>query len=63
MTKNNINEFIYYEEPSLYDGWICMYRPSDGKTIWRDYILRMRGISEETMQTIKNKLDKKFGNL
>jgi len=41
------NGFIYYEDPDVYDGWMLMYRPSDGKVIWRDYVVRLRNISVE----------------
>ncbi len=59
---SDINEFIYHEEPSLYEGWICMYKPSDGKIIWRDYIVDHLNITEEMKEGIKQKLDKKYGN-
>lgn len=58
----NNDEFQYYEDPDVYDGWILMYRPSDGKIIWRDYVVKLREISVEykrkTEQYIRKNLIK-----
>lgn len=55
---NNPEEFIYYEDPNIYDGWLLMYRPSDKKIIWRDYIVRQKGLTEENKEEIESYVHK-----
>ena len=51
-------DWICYEDKDIYDGWCLMYRPSDGKIIWRDYVVRLRKLTDEDKRRIEKDVRK-----
>jgi hypothetical protein len=55
-------EYICYEDPRIYDGWILQFHPETKDIIWRDFYVTNR-ITKEKKLEIENEVITMLNNI